>query len=215
MEKRPCLNKNITIEDFRDFYWLKEELIQFCRSEGLCSQGGKIEIANRIETYLVEEVLSQKELSFSDYKEIVSNRYDKLKEHMLLPAQKSLLIRLRSPLDDRISWLNSISQVVLGKSLDSLKDKEEDILKDKIKSSLFELDNLVDIAKKQSDKNQEGFKIQLTSFGSGLQEETVLIPKKDQKEVVEKLKEVSKSLSANKKINLYLLTTLLKQQLDD
>ena len=26
MEKRPELNKNISIQDFKDFYWLKEEL---------------------------------------------------------------------------------------------------------------------------------------------------------------------------------------------
>jgi len=173
------------------------------------------ELVNRVETFLVEEVLSQKELSFSDYKTLISDRYDKLKEHMLLPAQKSLIIRLRSPLDDRASWLNSICQVILGKSLDSIKDKEEDILKEKIKQVLFELDNLVDIAKKQKNPEQDGFKIQLTSFGKGLQEETILIPHKDQKEIEEKLKEVSNSLGTNKKMNLYLLTTLLKQQLDD
>lgn len=173
------------------------------------------ELVNRIEIYLVEEILSQKDLSFSDYKEIVNLRYKKLKEHMLLPVQKSLLIRLRSPLDDRTSWLNSICQVVLGKSLDSLLDNEEDILKDKIKHSLFELDNLVSIAEKHEDTNQEVFKIQLTSFDAGLQEETVLIPKKEQKEIEIKLKEVSKALGRNKKMNLFLLTTLLKQQLDD
>ena len=173
------------------------------------------ELVNRVETYLVEEVLAQKELSFSDYKTLISDRYDKLKEHMLLPAQKSLLIRLRSPLDDRTSWLNSICQVISGKGLDSIKDKEEDILKEKIRQDLFELDNLVDIAKKQKNPDQDGFKIQLTSFSKGLQEETILIPHKDQKEIEVKLKEVSNSLGTNKKMNLYLLTTLLKQQLDD
>ncbi len=173
------------------------------------------ELINRVETYLVEEVLSQKSLSFSEYKELISSRYDMLKEHMLLPAQKSLLIRLKSPLDDRTSWLNSICQVVLGKSLDNLKDAEEDMLKEKIKHSLFELDNLVDIAKKQKNSDQDGFKIQLTSFGKGLQEETILIPYKDKDEIDQQLKEVSKMLGTNKKMNIYLLTTLLRQQLDD
>ncbi|MDN5213265.1 hypothetical protein QQ020_14445 [Fulvivirgaceae bacterium BMA12] len=173
------------------------------------------ELVNRIEVYLVEEVLSQKDVSFGEYKEIISRRYSNLKEHMLLPAQKSLLIRLRSPIDDRSSWLNSICQVVLGKSLDRLNDKEEDTLKVKVKQAFFELDNLVSIAEKQEDNDQEAIKIQLTSFETGLQEETIIIPKKDQKELEKKLKEVSMSLGTNKKINLYLLTTLLKQQLDD
>ncbi|MBC8181058.1 hypothetical protein H8E88_08035 [candidate division KSB1 bacterium] len=52
MDKRPKLNKNIKIEDFKDFYWLKEELVEFCRIEDLNKQGGKIELADRIEEYL-------------------------------------------------------------------------------------------------------------------------------------------------------------------
>jgi len=52
MDKRPPLNKEISIDDFREFYWLKTELIEFCRQEGLRKQGGKIEVADRIEVYL-------------------------------------------------------------------------------------------------------------------------------------------------------------------
>ena len=50
--KRPKLNKDIRIEDFRDFYWLKKELVSFCREVGISSGGGKIEITNRIIEYL-------------------------------------------------------------------------------------------------------------------------------------------------------------------
>lgn len=52
MEKRPKLDKEISIQDFKDFYWYKEELIEFCRAEKLEKRGGKIELANRIEKYL-------------------------------------------------------------------------------------------------------------------------------------------------------------------
>ena len=51
-EKRPSLNKEISIKDFKDFYRLKSELIDFCREIGISSSGGKIEIANRISEYL-------------------------------------------------------------------------------------------------------------------------------------------------------------------
>lgn len=51
-EKRPKLDNNISAKDFADFYWLKEELVSFCRSEGLTTSGGKIEIAERIEHFL-------------------------------------------------------------------------------------------------------------------------------------------------------------------
>lgn len=48
MEYRPDLNKEISIADFQDFYWLKEELVKFCRVEGLKTTGGKIEISQEL-----------------------------------------------------------------------------------------------------------------------------------------------------------------------
>ena len=52
MEKRPILDKYITINNFKDFYWLKEELILFCRKNEINTTGGKIEISERIVHFL-------------------------------------------------------------------------------------------------------------------------------------------------------------------
>lgn len=52
MDKRPSLNKNISVKDFQDFYWLKAELVNFCSAENLPKQGSKLELAKRIEYYL-------------------------------------------------------------------------------------------------------------------------------------------------------------------
>lgn len=52
MDKRPILNKNISVEDFRAFYWLKSELQAFCKTEGLHRTGAKLDLANCIEIYL-------------------------------------------------------------------------------------------------------------------------------------------------------------------
>jgi hypothetical protein len=52
MNKRPKLNTQISIQDFNSFYWYKEELKDFCRSENLDKRGGKIELAKRIEKFL-------------------------------------------------------------------------------------------------------------------------------------------------------------------
>lgn len=49
---RPNLTKDICIESFEDFYWLKEELQAFCRENGISASGSKIEISDRIETFL-------------------------------------------------------------------------------------------------------------------------------------------------------------------
>jgi len=46
------LDAHISVKDFRDFYWLKAELQDFCRGVGLSTAGGKREIADRIEAFL-------------------------------------------------------------------------------------------------------------------------------------------------------------------
>lgn len=52
MSSRPILNKNISVKDFQDFYWLKKELTDFCRKLDIPTSGSKIEIAKRIEYFL-------------------------------------------------------------------------------------------------------------------------------------------------------------------
>lgn len=49
---RPILTKEIPLQQFLDYYWLKEELQHFCRANGLSAAGSKIEITNRIQHYL-------------------------------------------------------------------------------------------------------------------------------------------------------------------
>lgn len=49
---RPNLTIDISVENFKDFYWLKEELQSFCRENGISASGSKIEISDRIEIFL-------------------------------------------------------------------------------------------------------------------------------------------------------------------
>lgn len=49
---RPLLNKEINVQEFRNFYWLKEELQTFCRENGMSASGSKIEISDRIAIFL-------------------------------------------------------------------------------------------------------------------------------------------------------------------
>lgn len=49
---RPNLTKDISVDSFKDFYWLKEELQSFCRESRISASGSKIEISDRIETFL-------------------------------------------------------------------------------------------------------------------------------------------------------------------
>ncbi len=48
----PKLNRNLSPEEFRQYYFLKEELKDFCRTEGLKVSGSKGDLENRIIHYL-------------------------------------------------------------------------------------------------------------------------------------------------------------------
>ena len=50
--ERPVLNKKLDGKTFRGFYFLKEELVNFCRENGLPASGGKIELTDRIALFL-------------------------------------------------------------------------------------------------------------------------------------------------------------------
>lgn len=59
MTERPVLDIHLDSTTFRDFYYLKEELIDFCRKNSLPTSGGKIEIVDRIAYFLdTSEILS-------------------------------------------------------------------------------------------------------------------------------------------------------------
>ena len=52
MEKRPNLDINLDSKIFKEYYWLKEELIDFCRKNNLQTTGGKLELTERIAIFL-------------------------------------------------------------------------------------------------------------------------------------------------------------------
>ena len=52
MSERPKLDTDLSSAAFREWYWLKEELTDFCRGNGLSAAGSKTELADRIALYL-------------------------------------------------------------------------------------------------------------------------------------------------------------------
>jgi len=52
MTDRPNLNLTLNSETFKQYYYLKEELVDFCRKNNLQSTGNKEELTERIAVYL-------------------------------------------------------------------------------------------------------------------------------------------------------------------
>lgn len=52
MSERPTLNKELDSKTFKSYYYLKEELMCFCRENNLPTSGGKAELTERIALFL-------------------------------------------------------------------------------------------------------------------------------------------------------------------
>ena len=52
VNERPKLDRQLDSAVFREYYYLKEELVRFCRENGLPTSGGKQELTERIAHYL-------------------------------------------------------------------------------------------------------------------------------------------------------------------
>ena len=52
MIQRPILSRELAPDVFREYYYLKEELVTFCRENGISDIGGKQVLTERIEHYL-------------------------------------------------------------------------------------------------------------------------------------------------------------------
>nr|WP_318540569.1 DUF6434 domain-containing protein [Terribacillus saccharophilus] len=56
---RPELTRITNADDFLNYYWLKEELVQFCRENELPVSGSKMEITARIESFLRDGLIEK------------------------------------------------------------------------------------------------------------------------------------------------------------
>ena len=52
MNERPTLSKELDSKTFKSYYYLKEELLSFCRENSLPTSGGKTELTERIALFL-------------------------------------------------------------------------------------------------------------------------------------------------------------------
>ncbi|MBK7853700.1 MAG: hypothetical protein IPJ79_01215 [Bacteroidetes bacterium] len=170
------------------------------------------ELLNRYEKFICKEIVGGT-MPFDEYKEQLQSRFENIKEYMMLNHQSVFHQRICSPLDDRKSWLSSVAQSLLNKSLESIADTDVKILFEKFKTVVHELDNLVEISTTKSDTTKEKvFKFEVT--GEKLSQKTIVkIPKTKFAELDETERQIKKILKKDKQINIAVLTKLIQEQL--
>lgn len=172
-------------------------------------------LIQRFEEFLLEEVVGGKSLDFQDWKRELQERFKKLKPYLVSPHLKVFLQRLHSDLNDKTAWLSSLSHAIIGKQLEDINDEEEVVLFVKFKEWIHELDNFADIENKvSSEYMQDAVKIEITSLNKGLNKHILNIPKSKQKEVEKHKAELSKYLTDDKNLNIFILAKLLNDQMD-
>ena len=170
-------------------------------------------LVKRFEDFICDEFVG-KSVEFDDYKEHLQHRYAKLKKHLLLANQKTFIQRIDSVLDDKKAWLNSIAQVVVGKTLENFTDEDEIMLYEKFKSLILELDSLTNISKVDVDENSEDIiGVKIDTFFSNINPRIVRVPKKKAEEIELLKTALKKKLGSDKTSNIAAVLNLLKELL--
>ena len=138
-------------------------------------------LIERIEENILEE-LGLEGKTYTQYLKAIKKRYAPLKNYLLTDKQKIFKARLFSEFDLPEKYFSSIASALVGKSLDKINDDEEFILHDKIKQSLRELDNLLEIANLDFEETDEtAFQIEITSFNKQPLKHKVILSKEQSK----------------------------------
>ncbi|MEX0778781.1 MAG: hypothetical protein WD491_00950 [Balneolales bacterium] len=173
------------------------------------------ELQNRIEQFLSNEVIGE-DMVFPNYKDKLKSRFKGLKNHLLLPKQKLFFQRITSSLDHRTSWLSSVCQAVVDKSMENISDHEEILFYEKFEAYIHELDNLCEISKEDVDLGKEDvFQLEIISFIDGVKKNLIRLPKSKTKENRWLEDKIKSKLLSDKQLNIYILTKLLQEQLNE
>lgn len=171
------------------------------------------ELLNRFELFICDEIIG-KRVPFETYKKLLQERFSAIKEHQALTRHKIFLLRVTSNLPDRNSYLMSIGQAIVGTRMDAMKDADEVILKDKFRSLVRELDNLVDLNNVEVSESEDLIKLELTTSRNGSVDRIIRISNKQRDEVELISKELAITLSKHQNLKLPILLALLQKELN-
>src|SRR5690554_4514757 len=171
-------------------------------------------LVKRFEDFICDEIVGRT-IDFEEYKEYLQNRYKNLKKHLLLANQKTFVRRIDSAIEDKTAWLNSIAQVITGKTLEVFTDEDEIMLYEKFKAMILELDSLTSISKIDIDEaNEEVVGVKIDSFFSKIDPKIVRVPKSKSPEIEELKILLKANLGNDKTSNIAAVLNLLKELME-
>jgi hypothetical protein len=168
------------------------------------------ELLSRIEASLLK-VTSLKENDFPKYKSELQAKYKGVKSDLLIPKFKVFHTRLMSKLDDRDSWLKSLADQLLGKSIEQINDQEEIILLNSFKEALANLDRVLEIHEFLEQEENEAYTFDLIDKTGKVFHDKVSVNPDEQRKVSELYDQLNTLIKSNDKLlNKAALVRLLK-----
>ena len=171
------------------------------------------ELLNRVELFIQTDIIAE-EIPFDEYKDRLQKRFKKLRKHLLLPAEKTFILRLDSQLEDKRAWLNSIVQALCGVTLEKLKDEDEIAFYHKFKAMILNLDSLTTLSKSDfSEDKEDVVSLEINTFFEGINKKLVRLPKSKKEAVIGIENTLRNQLSDDATLNIAALTNLLRELL--
>jgi energy-coupling factor transporter ATP-binding protein EcfA2 len=174
-------------------------------------------LLDRIENTIIKSFICESS-SFKDYKTEIKDRLNSVNLSLLGTEQAIFYKRLISPLDDRASWLKSVADAALGKSIDKMIDEEEILLVNTLESFLLGLIRASDLHEYKSAENRKMVSIQMTGSSGTILDDNIIVSNEYTKEfegIKMQLKEKLGTLDVHqrKQLLMELLSTELNKEL--
>ena len=168
----------------------------------------------------IERVISESfycsSTEFSEYKIEIISKIGNLNLVTLNQKQNVFYKRLVSPLDDRFSWIKSVADVALGKSIDEMLDEEEHLLTENIKDLSLGLIKATEIQNyNKTSKNGRLFSIRFFGENGDFIDDKLVVQSNNSKKLSEIKNKVSASMKdLNENQRKGLLIELFAKELD-
>lgn len=201
--------RNKSLVENQEFIHRYVELIQGVIRDLRSCYSGLIE---RIETAVIND-LHLKSKDFSLYKKELEQRYSNIKEHLLTNKQKAFFSRIISPMQDKVSWYQSLSYIILDKQLENLLDEEEEYLIDNLLFLFNELTKYVEISENFTQSSDHYYRFELISDSGKISPQIITISTSDEKKRKVLEKEISNLLTGDKNIDVSVLLDILKKKI--
>lgn len=172
-------------------------------------------LLDRIEEKIIHSFVCENS-DFEGYKQEIQSRLNSINLSLLGTEQAVFYKRLVSPLDDRVSWLKSVADAALGKSIDKMIDEEEALLVTNLEEFLIGLIRASDLHEFSIKENTKMVSIQLFGSSGTMINDKIIISKEYNKEletVRMQLKEKLVTLDVHKRKQL--LMELLSKEMNE